>query len=241
MARGRRPGRRSTARPALLAMLCAVGLVAAGWAVVSEIRRSPGASVKAVPSSPPVAAAPQVQSSSVAPPVVQTCMRAVDRGDAAVFQARAAVADWTAHVQAMTDQLTGRNTRAETARIWDATRARGAAGLSAFRSAETEYRRARERCLRTPVEEVVPAVAATVGTCRDVTRQTDAVLAAAAGPLADWAGHLKAMADRRAGRLDPARANQLWLATYRGARLNIDRFAAADRVYRGHARCGRPG
>jgi hypothetical protein len=239
MVRGQREVR-STARPALVAMLCVVGLLGAGWAVVSEIRRSPGSSVNPVPSSPP-AASPRFQPTGLVAPVVRNCTEAVEQADAAVVRARSTIADWSAHVQAMTDQLTGRNRRAETERIWAQTRARGSAGVAAFQRAETQYRTARDRCLRTPVEEVVPEVAATVATCRDVSRQADEMLVAARAAVGDWEGHLKAMADRRAGRLDPRKANDMWLRTYRGARTNIDRFEAAERVYRDHARCGRPG
>jgi hypothetical protein len=238
MARGRRQ-RRSAARPALVALVCVVGLLGAGWAVVSEIRRSPGPSVKsAQPTLPP--STPRFRPTGAVSPAVQACVQAVERGAAAISRAEVTVKDWTAHVQAMADQVAGRITEAETKRIWASTRARGAAGVAGFQAARAGYRQARDRCLRTPVEEVVPEAAAAVATCRDVSRQTDEVLAVGGAAVADWAAHLRAMRDREAGRLDPHHALQTWLKAYRAAHVNIDKFAAANRVYQDHARCGPP-
>jgi hypothetical protein len=237
-ARGRRQ-RRSAARPALVALVCVVGLLGAGWAVVSEIRRSPGPSVKAA--QPTLRqSTPRFQPTGAVSPAVQVCVQAVERGEAAISRAEGTVKDWTAHVQAMADQLAGRITEAETKRIWASTRDRGAAAVAGFQAARVGYRQARDRCLRTPVEEVVPEVAAAVATCRDVSRQTDEVLGVGGAAVADWAAHLRAMQDREAGRLDPHHAWQTWLRAYRAARVNIDKFAAANRVYQDHARCGPP-
>jgi hypothetical protein len=221
-------------------MLCVLGLLGAGWAVVSEIGRSPGPSAKA-PETPPASPPLRLQPTRLVVPAVQTCTNAVARGDAAVARARVAIADWRAHVQAMVDQVSGKNTPEQTKKIWARTRARGVPGVTAFRAAQTDYQKLRDQCLDMPTEEVVPDTAATVATCRDVSRQADEVLAAGAAAVRDWEAHLKAMADREAGRLDPHHAWQTWLRAYKAARINIDKFTAADRVYQDHARCGPPG
>jgi len=238
MARGRRQ-RRSTARPLLVVTLCVLGLVAAGWAVVSEIRRTPGPSATTAPTVSP--SSPSSRPTALVVPAVQTCTSAVKLGDAAVSRARSAIADWHAHVQAMVDQESGKNTPDKTKAIWKRTRARGAPGVSAFRAAQAGYQKARDACLGMPVDEVIPVAATTVATCRDVSRQADVVLAAGGASVADWAAHLRSMADREAGRLDPHAAWIRWLRVYKAARVNIDMFTAADRVYQDHARCGPPG
>jgi len=238
MMAGRRQ-RRSAVRPAVVAMLCVLGLMIAGWAVVAEIRRNPGRSVE--PTQPASIAPSQPALTRTVSPAVRACTTAVQRGEAAVSRAHRAVADWAAHVQAMTDLLSGKNTPAQTTKIWARTRARGPAGVAGFRAADTDYKRARQQCLGTPAAEVVPEVAATVATCRGVSRQTDAVLVGAGAAVGDWAGHLRAMAEREAGRLDPHHAQQTWLRLYQVARVNIEKFGAAERVYRDHTRCGPPG
>jgi hypothetical protein len=239
MARRRRQ-RRSAVRPAVVvALLCVLGLLTAGWFVVAEIRRSPGPSAK--PTRSTVVSTPTFEASALMPPAVQACADAVERGDGAVAQARRAITDWHGHVQAMVDLVAGRNTEAQTKRIWAQTRARGAPGVARFRATTTEYQKARGKCLGTPVDEVVPEAAAAVATCRDVSRQTDAVLSAAGGAVRDWDAHLRAMAAREAGRIDPHHAWQTWLKAYQAARVNIDKFTSADRVYQDHASCGLAG
>src|SRR5688572_21429762 len=114
MGRGRRQ-RRTATRPVLIATLCVLGLLAAGWAVVSEIRRSPGPSTT-TPTAP--ATSPSTPPTSLVVPAVQACTGAVKSGDVAVSRARSAIADWSAHVRAMVDQEAGRNTSAQTKQIW---------------------------------------------------------------------------------------------------------------------------
>jgi len=238
MMRGRLQ-RRSAVRPALVAILCVLGLMIAGWAVVAEIRRNPGPS--ALPTQPASIAPSPSEPTRTMSRAVRACTTAVERGQVAISRAHGAIADWAAHVQAMTDLLSGKHTPAQTSQIWAKTRARGPGGVAGFRSADTGYKRARQACLGTPAADVVPEVATTVATCRGVSRQTDAVLVAAGAAVGDWAGHLRAMAEREAGRLDPHHAQLTWLRLYRVARVNIERFGAAERVYRDHTRCGPPG
>lgn len=237
MTRRRRRG--SAVRPWLIALLCVAGLFAAGWALVSEIGRGPGP--VATPTQPAPVVSSQLADTGAGPAVIQACEDSVARGEAAVARAHTAVGDWTAHVQAMVDWESGKNTEARTKQIWKRTRARGATDVAGFRAASTDYKQARDGCLHMPAEEVPREAATNVARCRDVSRQTDAVLVAAGPAVADWAAHLKAMADREAGRLDPHHAWATWLKAYKTARVNIDKFGAAERVYQDHASCGPAG
>jgi hypothetical protein len=141
----------------------------------------------------------------------------------------------------MADLQSGANTEAETTRIWAETRARGPRGVARFRSADGDYRQRAGACDGLPEAELPADAASAVAGCRDVRRQTDAVLAAAQRAVADWSAHLKAMADRRAGNLDAHAAHLKWLAAYRAAPVNIKKFQAAERGYGTHAPCGLPG
>jgi hypothetical protein len=241
MAERRKIRRPPSARSRIVGVLLVLGLGVVVWAVVGEFDRltdKPPTPAANAPSPAPTslpAAVPSVPAS------VRACVDAVQRGGAAVDRARATMADWVAHVQAMADLQSGRNTEAETKRVWAETRARGPQGVAGFHSAYSEYRRLAGGCDRLPEAELPADVASAVAVCRDVRRQTDAVLAAAQGAVADWSAHLKAMADRRAGRLDAHAAHVKWLAAYRAAPVNIEKFRAAERVYGAHPPCALPG
>jgi hypothetical protein len=189
----------------------------------------------------PVSASRTAEPTEIAPASVQSCITAVQRGANAVAVARATVADWAAHVQAMSDLESGRNSEAETKQIWAETRSRGPAGVAGFHTADAAYKEAVGACRKTSDIEAGAEVAAALATCRDVTEQSDAVLGAARGAVADWAAHLKAMADRKAGRLDPHHASLKWLTAYKAAPVNIKKFQAAERIYRAHTPCEPPG
>lgn len=118
--------------------------------------------------------------------------------------ARAVVVDdWAAHVQANADLLSGKNTEAETKAIWGTTRERGPARADSYEDARKAY----EAACGGPKE--CPA------------------LEAADAAVADWRTHLKAMADRRAGNLDPTHAQHMWQKAYEKAPDNIAKFREA--------------
>jgi hypothetical protein len=234
--------RRHPARRVLGIALAVVGLAAGAGVLAWWLDRLEGPPPAPAPSpgftSPAPTASPTA--SPTVPASLQACVAAVERGAAAVGRARPAVADWAAHVKAQTDLDAGRNTMAETERIWARTRARGPGGVTAFGAADTAYRRVAGACQQPLPADVDGDVAAAAATCRRASRQTDLVLAAARRAVQDWAAHLKAMADRRSGRIGAAHAAEQWRAAYRAAPININRFDAAERVYRAHPPCGVP-
>lgn len=122
------------------------------------------------------------------------------------------MSDWNAHVQAQVDLDAGRNTEAETKAVWTTTRTRGPARADAFDEAAVAWR----GCTGTPE----PAAC---------TEATDATLDAASDAVGDWRRHLRAMADRKAGHIGSYHAQQMWVATYRSAPINIDKYRNAAR------------
>jgi hypothetical protein len=215
-----------------------IGLAAGAGAIAWWLDRSEGP--RSAPAPAPALTSPTPTPSPRAPASLAACAAAVQRGATAVARARATVADWAAHVKAQTDLESGRNTVAETERIWARTRARGTGGVTAFRAADTAFRRVAGACQAPPPADVDSDVVAAAATCREVGRQTDLVLAAARGAVQDWTAHLKAMADRDAGRLGAAHAAAEWRAAYRAAPVNINRFNGAEQVYRAHSPCEVP-
>jgi hypothetical protein len=217
--------------------LALVGLAAGAGATAWWLDRSEGPRPAPAPS--PAVTSPTPTVSPTVPASLHECVAAVQRAAAAMARARATVADWAAHVQAQTDLDSGKNTVAATERIWERTRTRGPAGVRAFGAADAAYRRAADAC-REPPADVDSDVAAAAATCRQVSKQTDLVLAAARGAVRDWAAHLKAMADSESGRIGAAHAAAEWRAAYRAAPININRFNGAERVYRAHPPCEVP-
>jgi hypothetical protein len=230
--------RRHPARRVLTIALAVVGLAAGAGAVAWWLDRSEGP--PPVPSRSPGFTSPTPTASPTVPGSLHACVSAVQQGAAAAARARVTVADWAAHVKAQTDLDAGRNTVAETERIWARTRARGPGGVTAFRAADAAYRRVAGACQQPLPADVDRSVAAAAATCRRASRQADLVLAAARGAVQDWAAHLEAMADRRSGRIGRAHAAEQWRAAYRAAPININRFDAAERVYRAHPPCEVP-
>lgn len=171
------------------------------------------------------------------PASAHACADAVSTGLTAVDAARAMVSGWAAHIQAMDDLQAGVNTQEQTAAIWTATREQGPADVSAFDAAREAYAPASPACSAFDIATMPADLRPAVESCQARAARTDSVLAAGQAAGADWASHLQAMADRRAGNLDPHSAHLAWMAAYSAAPVNIDRFGAEDVAYAGLPPC----
>ena len=162
---------------------------------------------------------------------LRTCVDADDKGAKAVEAARNSVGDWAAHIRAMDDLQAGVHSEEHTKSVWGVTRLRGPDRLSRFLSADKEYKEARDACAEVKQTEMSAGQRAALDDCQDVGQQIDTALSSADDALDEWRGHLKNMADRRAGSLDPDVAMTRWLAAYEKAPTNIKAFEAAEKAY----------
>lgn len=171
------------------------------------------------------------------PDVVAACRDASRRAIAAVDAADRSVDDWDAHITAMADLESGKNTEAETKAIWTKTRLEGPGRVERYRQAKAEYWQVHGACERTLQEahrqkagtmRLTSAQRAYVQRCQELSASVARTLNAADQAVAEWKAHLKAMADRRAGKLHPDTAQQMWLEAYRKAPTHINAFREAQ-------------
>jgi hypothetical protein len=175
------------------------------------------------------------------PVALEKCRSSARTGVDAVEAADDSVGDWAVHIQAMDDLESGKNTEAETKAIWTVTRERGPGRVTVFENAAAGYAEVRDVCADVDPAAMAADQREAVDACRVLGEETDKALAAARNSVAEWKAHLKAMADRRAGQLDPGVAMHTWMAAYEKAPANIDAFHAAESAFRAAvAGCGTP-
>ncbi|MFD2077509.1 hypothetical protein SAMN05421678_11220 [Actinopolymorpha cephalotaxi] len=163
---------------------------------------------------------------------LRACKAAADNATAAARGARVAVGDWAAHIQAMKDEQSGKNTEAQTKAIWTRTRLAGPGHVSAFTAADQAFRPAREACTKVDTAPLTARQKASVEVCRTYTDEADKAVGAARASVAEWKAHLRAMADRRAGRLDSGVAMHKWMSAYEKAPFRISAYKRADQDLR---------
>ena len=246
MARGRRKARQRTRTKGMvivLTVLVVTGAAGVAWAWVGpDLGRpeggslTPAADVRTAP--PPTvksgeapADAAEDAAEKAAAESLRTCVDADDKGAKAVEAARNSVGDWAAHIRAMDDLEAGVHSEEHTKSVWGVTRLRGPDRLSRFLSADKEYQEARDACAEVKQTEMSAGQRAALDDCQDVGQQIDTALSSADDALDEWRSHLKNMADRRAGSLDPDVAMTRWLAAYEKAPTNIKAFEAAEKAY----------
>lgn len=149
------------------------------------------------------------------------CAAEVGAAEAELAAARIAVEHWREHVQARTDLLAGRIDQATTKAIWKRTRLAGPTDLEHLTAATTAHAAARGGCTNTP---------GTKGTaCRHRLTALAAAIAAGHAASRDWQAHLAMMAAHKAGAMDNAHAQTMWVAAWRAAPPHLTEFAHADR------------
>ena len=149
------------------------------------------------------------------------CAAEVGAAEAELAAARIAVEHWREHVQARTDLLAGRIDQATTKAIWKRTRLAGPTDLEHLTAATTAHAAARGGCATTP---------GTKGTaCRHRLTALAAAIAAGHAVSRDWQAHLAMMAAHKAGAMDNADAQTMWVAAWRAAPPHLTAFAHADR------------
>ncbi|MGH3457435.1 hypothetical protein [Aeromicrobium sp.] len=152
---------------------------------------------------------------------VDACVTEVDAADKVAAAAGKGVGHWTEHVQAQTDKVSGKNTEEETAAIWKRTRLAGPGDQKAHGAAVAAFDDVKGAC------DKVPDEAADADGCMERIDALGPVMASGKKAMGDWASHLKAMADHKAGKFSSAHAQMMWEAASKAAPPNINAHKAA--------------
>lgn len=155
-----------------------------------------------------------------------SCAQEIMAADAVVAAARIGIGHWNEHVQARTDLLSGRKPKSETSAIWKRTRLAGPADLERYDDALTAYAATRGACAEagsaaSPARDDLVA-------CKKRAELLTRALRAAGDGMGDWRSHQRAMAAHNAGEFDAIHAQELWVAAWTAAPVNIRAFYAAD-------------
>ena len=219
---------------ATVAALSLAGVIV--WAAVLDqqdsagLRASTGQSPK-LPSPPgnSVDQTPPGQPPAAGTDGVAACAGEVAAADAEVAAARVGIGHWAEHIRARTDLLSGAEPKAVTKAIWKRTREAGPTDLARYQQAVAELARRSGACA--PAAGNASAGAADpagLAACRQRLRVLAPAVAAGAASMGDWKAHQEAMAAHKAGEIDAAHAQHLWVAAWTAAPKNINAFRAAD-------------
>jgi hypothetical protein len=220
--------------------LALVGVLA--WAAVSNENDAAGpqATGQTTPSEHAghtAAPAPSLESS--ASPLLadagslQACVSEVAAADAEVAAAKTGIDHWAEHIQARTDLLTGAQPKELTKAIWKRTREAGPADLTRHQQAVAAHARQAGSCARAASADAGPQLDA----CQQRLRILDKAVTAGTAGMADWKAHQNAMAAHKAGEIDAAHAQTMWVAAWAAAPKNIDAFRAAHTALRAAPAC----
>ena len=168
----------------------------------------------------PSGGSPSVQGQSVVGWDAEGCAREIRTTEAVVAAAHTATEHWREHVQAQTDLQLGKNSEAETKAIWKRTRLAGPADIAALDSALTAQSDSRGGCTNLPAESAA--------SCKARLAALDAAATADRVTAGDWANHLAAMAAHAAGDFGSGHAQELWVAAWSGATMNLNRAVRAN-------------
>jgi hypothetical protein len=165
------------------------------------------------------------EASAPATPDVLTRCRAVDLAQqAALSEASAALDQWELHVGAMNKLVVGAISLDQATAFWNQTRVGAAHNVHAFHGALTGYRDADVDC---PATARLGRSSAVTRACAEAVAARERTIRAAATSISTWDKHVRDMEKLRSGRLSPARATELWLASWRAG---VRQLRAYDRV-----------
>jgi hypothetical protein len=146
-----------------------------------------------------------------------------------------AMTQWSTHIDAMNQLVAGKITLAQANEFWAQTR------MGAHHRFDTYT--ARDRRLRQSgaLEECPPPSAgssagsasgssAGLTACEQAVQASARTLAAARTTLTRWGEHIRDMDRLRAGTLDPAMAQQMWLSMWRKGEAEVRAYRERDRL-----------
>lgn len=229
VARKRKRQRRGTA--VVIAAVVVLGVPLLGWAGVNALTGADNGDDSAVGDDPARSDAAAETSrgeetgsfeiAQAARDAIGACADRLAAGTAYVEIAGVGIGHWGEHVQARTDMLNGTVGQEDMRAIWKRTRLAGPDDVAQATAALDAYD-ALPGCSDLASIEGTPAnVTQQAAECLErETAITTAVAASTAG-LQDWANHLNAMAAHADGEMTASAAQDLWVAAWEAAPVNI--------------------
>ncbi|RIQ13711.1 hypothetical protein [Jiangella rhizosphaerae] len=161
---------------------------------------------------------------------VGACADRLAAGDAYVRSAGVGIGHWAEHVQARTDMLNGTVAQEEMRAIWKRTRLAGPDDVAQATAALQAYEALPACEGLTSLEGAPDNVVEQAAACLERETAMTAAVAASTAGLQDWANHLNAMAAHADGEMTAAAAQDLWVAAWEAAPVNIGAYDDARAV-----------
>jgi hypothetical protein len=171
------------------------------------------------------------QASRPQPTAVDACRQVVATQRLPLEAAADALGQWEVHVGAMNKLVTGAITLDQATAFWNQTRVGAARRVHTFLDAAAAYREGTQGSCPSP--EGVPASASALHACADTVVARNKAISAAETAATTWNGHVRDMEMLRMGHLSPAKATQMWLASWRAGVRQLDAYAVA--THKAHA------
>lgn len=166
--------------------------------------------------------------SAAAKKALDECRAGVRAADAVLKAAKTGTDHWIDHVQAETDERSGKIDADEKKARFKVTRLLGPADQKRYRDAQTAYQKLTASCGK--VEGASASVAEALADCQARDKAQQPVLKAGAQTMADWKSHLADMQRSRDYHVE--NAQEVWIATWRAAPRNINAYEAAAAKYK---------
>jgi hypothetical protein len=138
---------------------------------------------------------------------------------------RAPLSQWQVHIGAMNKLVTGVITLKQATQFWNQTRVGAAKGLARYHAAVEAFGERTARCPRVRDE----SLSADAVQCVESVAARARELATADRSLATWGVHVRHMEMLRKGEMTPARATQMWLASWHEGVRGLAAYRAAAR------------
>ncbi|MBB5791981.1 hypothetical protein [Jiangella mangrovi] len=168
---------------------------------------------------------------------VSACATRLAAGDAYVEKAGVGIGHWGEHVQARTDMLNGTVGQEEMRAIWKRTRLAGPDDVAQATAALEEYQ-ALPTCEELAAADLPENIAEQAAACVERETAVTAAVDAATAGLQDWANHLNNMAAHADGEMTAQHAQDLWVASWEAAPVNIGAYNDARAQLAAAPACG---
>ena len=167
-----------------------------------------------------------------APTPLDRCRQVVAAQAAPLKSAVAALDQWEVHVGAMNQLVTGAITLDQANAFWNQTRVGAHRNVNAFQAAHRAYRQ--DTQANCPKPEQLTGSSMPLRACADTVVAQNNAIRAAETSVRTWGRHVHHMEMLRMGHLTPAKATEMWLASWQKGVRELDQYHDALRKTRAH-------